>query len=125
MCTIISKLVISGGIFRFGHDQVVTRIACGENLISSPLLFFFIFCFSSLLPLSTVIQRVIATELNSSLKMLVSPSMGMLRVSLILVACGHRSDRGCVSIANGLCIIFCNVEFHCIFLRSCLGETSR
>lgn len=89
-------------MFKFGHDQVATRIGCGGDLISSPLFLSFP------PPTPPAIQRVIATELNSSLKRL-TPSVGMLRLSLILVARGHRYDRGSVSIANGLCITFGNV----------------
>lgn len=35
--------------------------------------------------------------------------MGTLRLSFLLVARGHRYDRGSVSVANGPCITFCNV----------------
>lgn len=61
--------------------------------------FFFVFFF--FLSPSLEIQRIIAAALNSSLNCL-SPAVGVLSLSFILVARAQGSDRGSVSIAKGL-----------------------
>lgn len=53
-------------------------------------------------------SSVIAAEWSSSLERLPPPAE-MLRLSFILMARGCGYDRGSVSVANGLCITFCNV----------------
>lgn len=96
-----SNLVISGGIVKFGHGQVMTRIGWGGDFISSPFSSFFCFFFPA-------IQRVIATELSSSLRCL-PPSVELLRLPFLLMARGQRYDRGSVCAASGLCVTFCKM----------------
>lgn len=84
--------MISGDVFKFSHNQVLTG-----DLSTRSLFFVFFFFLSPFLE----IQRIIATALNSSLKCL--SAMGMLSLSFILVARAQGSDRGSVSIVKGLC----------------------
>lgn len=86
--------MISGGLFKFHHNQVLT----GDL---STRLFFFFWSFLFLSP-SLEIQRIIAAALNSSLKCF-SPAVGLLSLSFIFVAHAQGSDRGSVSIVEGLC----------------------
>lgn len=82
-------------IFKFGHWQVARSIGCLLWSIISPIF-----------PPAT--QTVVAAEWSSSLESLPPPA-GILRLSFILMAPGCGYDRGSVSVANGLCIMFCNV----------------
>ena len=90
--------MISGGIFKFGHDQELVV----EETSLAVLFFFF-------LPPLLCNAKSHCCRIELFVEMSYSSAVGMLRLSFILVARGLPYARGSVSVANGLCVTFCNV----------------